>query len=72
MLKGFWLRRFGRMYLIVLVLLFMAELLKGKGWQDAIGHGLLWAGISALVYCAVLAWQLRRERLAREDSRGPS
>lgn len=70
--KAVWLRRFGRMYLIVLVLLFGAELVKGRDWQDAIAHGLLWAGISALVYCAVLAWQVRRERLAREDSSGPS
>ena len=70
--REFWLRRFGRMYLIVLVLLSGAELLKGHEWRDAIGHGLLWAGISALVYCAVLAWQVRQERVAREKLRGPS
>lgn len=59
------LRRFAVATVVGFVLITGGQLLRGRPWEVAAGHGLLWAAIAAAIFTANRWYRLRRgERCA--------
>lgn len=68
MVSAYWIRRFLLAYLAALVIIAGGQLLRGRPFDYAIGHGLLWALVTAGIYTAALAHRRRRCALCRDGN----
>lgn len=59
---AFWIRRFVLVYLIALVAIGAAQWLRGRSIEVAIGHAMVWAAISSVVFVSARLYQARRGR----------
>lgn len=60
MSRAFWIRRFLTVFAGAFAVIAAAELLKGRGIEDAASHAALWAVAAAAVFTASRLYQSRR------------
>lgn len=60
MSRAFWTRRFLTVFAGAFAVIAAAELLKGRGIEDAASHAALWAVAAAAVFTASRLYQSRR------------
>ena len=59
---AFWIRRFFTVFILVGVILTLAQWAKGHALQYAVTEGTLWGGISAAVFTVARIYQSRRNQ----------
>jgi hypothetical protein len=56
----FWIKRFLTVFTGAFVVLLALALLRGRGWERAVGESALWAGIATVLFTATRVYRSRR------------